>query len=684
MLLKKKGEAEGTAKVVDGLLAKVDLAKHVNTLAEMAYDMIATVEMTFFTEMQREVIEIGEEVLLDPKYSEESRREHEENINNLRQFCPENDPDDILQVEAEAEGRRPFIEAMCLRVRHCAEIGKLSFELRHARDKSDLIEMINAATEGVGREKKVFSAVQNKANALVRVFGLGYNLNKDVFGRYHDFAKIKLAEAAHTRAREIAENQEKEKEQKKNEMVADDTVVTNEELFFCEESEVNEKTTVLSWTHGPHENAIKLRRIGGRLYFLGVIGKMLEEDLKELRRDLESEEPYILLSHILTEDGENLCKEESDGRYLFGKGKEFICGFKMTRWVRNAAGRSMPHRLLPENQKKKEEESATASNGKDVDGRRTETKEAPANGTPRRRPVKPPSELMTSREFYYWGMVGCYAMKIAPGFRHNHEEGGVVVSTYIAKQESTVQLSRRQKDDGTIMISVTTVDDEELAQILGMEGVEVKWEYQDGKIIPLCGEFEDSKQWPKLPLVLKKALGAEFRRLKESEAEKEKQEVSAADESRAQEERLKPVTDVATLSDPEEQDLTKVLFEGKVGAVAVYHERFLWGKPKRRPGFVALAIERKEEGGKLFLSAITSSHQFSPELIGEEIPLELDQSATDHRKAVKLVQLDKIEGSLYQTYKMVEASLQVRFDQERETASVAPVAVSTNNGDSSE
>ncbi len=348
---------------IEGRMAGAELAKYVDELADGAFEFVFGVARPFIRKLDKDVLEIGEEVKFDVcEDSNDTRQqradEYESTIPILTDYVPENDR--ILREEAEVAGRRQFVEVLCLRVQVRAKIGLLADDIRGAEDKDYLEHLLEKSKDGTGR---VFVKSSAKVTPI-RAFGKGYDLAQGVFGeRHHEFASKKLAEVVNARARELATAFKSEMEKRKQEVsVEDDELVSPGEFLFGD----SDGTAVLPWKFQGHENAVKLRRSGDRLYIIDAVGSPFSA-LEAMRE--EHKEPFVLLRHILAKDGEHLCLGKMvDGRprYQFSD-VVARAAFQMTLWVRTAAGVNCQNRLLPDDDTR-QMFSAEVANGKKPNG----------------------------------------------------------------------------------------------------------------------------------------------------------------------------------------------------------------------------------------------------------------------------------------------------------------------------
>lgn len=473
----------------DGRMDSAELSEYVNGIARGAYEWIVNVACKFLRQLVLDMMEIGEEVQFDQCNDADQTRQqrsddYEGTIFALRIFSPENNG--VLREEAEIPGRQQFVEALCLRVRQITEIGLLVDTLRHAATKDDLEDLLKGSKDSLGEDaKKVFVAVSQQ-KASIWAFGKGYELNAGVFDRYNGFAREKLAEAVSDRSKELATAHNTIQETRKQEVFAPDkTKVPPEELLFGDPEQVNEKTALLSWKFQGHDNAIKVSRVGNRLYILNAMGKPLEA-LEAMRKEWDN--PFILIEYILSKDGEHLClgkTAEGKLRYEFSR---FInrSSFAMTSWVRTGFGLCVPlSRLLPDD----------------------ETRAiAPTNGNGKKQPKKAPGELLTDREFLYFGGLGDYDLVVDTGFHYEprDEEDKPTGKIFSITSKATARLERKGENGKTKLV-LKSVSTQELVDLLETGGAVVGHEF-----------FEGTKG-SSLPVPLRLAISQTFKRLKLSE-----------------------------------------------------------------------------------------------------------------------------------------------------------------------
>lgn len=481
---------------IEGRMASAELAKYVDDLADGAFEFVFGVARPFIRELDKDVAEIGEEVKCEPceDGDDETRQhraeEYESTIPIFADFVPENDK--ILREEADISGRRQFVEALCLRVQTRAKIGLLADDIRGAEGKDYLEHLLEESKDNAGKRVFVKSSAKN---APIRAFGRGYDLTDGVFGeRHHEFASKKLTEVVNSRARELATAFNAEREKRKHKVsVENDDLVSPEELLFKD----SDGTAVLPWKFQGHDNAVKLRRSGARLYVVDAVGSPLFA-LEEMRK--EHKEPFVILRHILEKDGEHLCFGEMiDGRPRY-KFTEIVSrsAFAMTLWVRTAAGANCPNRLLPGDQTRVMFKEAVA-NGKKPNGN--------GNNSGKKRPVKAAGELLTDKEFLYYHGLGDYELVYDKGFRYEpRDENDKPTGTMFEITTAATALVERKKDvDGKDKIALRSVSSDELGQLLLAGGAEPEHEFFEGE------------RGANLPVSLRLGISQAFARLKKSE-----------------------------------------------------------------------------------------------------------------------------------------------------------------------
>ena len=476
----------------EGLGGK-SIATYVNGLAQTAYEYVTGVALPFFQQLEDDRHEIGDEVLLWPKYSADRQQEYEANVSDLRQFCPDNDPDDVLQTEAEVEGQREFINALCLRVRQMAEIAVIQYGLRHAEDKDDLETMLTSVTDGVSSKNMVFKKLPRafKGRAPIWAFQQPYDLSDGVFGRYHDFAVEKFAEAVKERSQELATAHAEKVNQQKQEVSAVEDLVSVTDLLFGDLDKVNERSALVEWKFNGKDNMLRLRRVGDRLYVEGGIGKPLET---LAMMEEETKKPFVLLRYIIATDGAHLCPEEVHGKYRFNG---FIkcetsfekARFNMLRWIRTGATFCVDADRLLE---------GVSSNA------------APAQAA---RLVKQNGELLTDEEFFFRRGLGEYNLVLTTGFCYKIRgaDGQFTDEEIVLSHDGTVRIRRERNGDKDV-IALDSTTSQEVAIMLAKAGVEPYKE--DDNMTMHVRTYPDGPGWKSLPLPLQNGLKVAFGRLK--------------------------------------------------------------------------------------------------------------------------------------------------------------------------
>ena len=480
-LLKKPAEDKPAE---DRRMSGEELAKYVNTIADGVFEFVLRARR-FLRQLDKDIQEIGSEVRFDICEDGDDTRqqradEYETTIPALVEYAPERDR--VLRKEADNPGRRQFVEALCLRVSACARIGLLADDLRNAENKDSLERLLEESKDNGNR---VFENSSAK-NATVWAFGKGYGVAK-VFGeRYHNLANKTLAEVANARAKELATAHKTETEKRKQEVLAySDSLLTAEELIFGN----TDGMSVLSWKFQGYDNVIRVRRSGTRLYIVDAVGSPLSalETMEE-----ECKEPFIVLRHILAEDGDHLCPGkmiDDRPRYKF---HDTVArqAFQMTLWVRTAAGASCPNRLLPEDETRA---MFSVANDKKPNGNK-------------KRPVKIGGEFLTDQEFLFHRGLGEYRLVYEAGFHfeprdENNEPTG---ATFQITANATALVERKEAD-GKDKIALKLVSTDELAQLLLAGGAEAGHEFFEGQ------------KGAGLPAPLYLGIGQAFRRLKMNE-----------------------------------------------------------------------------------------------------------------------------------------------------------------------
>lgn len=440
-------------KVTEGRMSSAELARYVDDLAEGAFEFLLKAR-GFLRKLDKDVQEIGEEVNLDLcEDGDDTRQQRAEEYQSFLpaflDYMPENDR--ILREEAELTGRRQFVEALCQRITIYSQIGSLVDDLNSAENK-DILE--NLLEESKYKDKRVFVR-SSAAKAPIRAFGKGYEISSAFGDRHHDFAEKKLAEAVNANAKELASAYKTETEKRKQEVFADNNGMSPEELL----GDTEEGTAVLSWKFQGHENAVKIRRDGNRLYVIDAVGSPILA-LEKMRE--EYKEPFVLLRHILAEDGEHLCPGTmSDGRPRY-KFTEVVArqAFAMTLWVRTAFGANCPDRLLTEDETRAMFANSVA-NGKKPNGNGGKNRIAiQLVDTDGKEPVSP--------EVFYFRKVNGGAGTITvllPAGTILHKPNEVVLS-----QSVTLKI-RRLIVSGNSRVVVDECDSPKLLEILEAERI---------------------------------------------------------------------------------------------------------------------------------------------------------------------------------------------------------------------
>lgn len=477
----------------EGLGGK-NIATYVNGLAQTAYDYIIGVVLPFFQQLEEDRHEIGDEVLLWPKYSADRQQEYEANVSDLRQFCPENDPDDVLQMESAMDGQKDFVNALCLRVRQMAEIAIVQYGLRHAEDKEDLETMLTSVTDGVNSKNTVFKKLpRSKGRAPIWAFQQAYDLGDSVFGRYHDFAAEKFAQAVTERSQELAIVHNEKVNRQKQEVSTVNDLVSVTDLLFGDLDKVNEKVALVEWKFNGKDNVLRVRRVGDRLYVEGAIGKPLET-LDVMKG--ETNKPFVLLKYIIAVDGNHLCPEEVHGKYRFNG---FVrcettfekARFNMLRWIRTGCTFCVDAGRLPDE---------GSGNG------------APApQASPRL--VKPSGELLTDEEFFFKRGLGEYNLVLTTGFCYKIRgaDGEFTGEEIVLSHDGTVRIRREQSGDKDV-IALDSTTSKQVAGMLARAGVDFYKE--DEEMTMYVRTFPDGLGWKSLPLPLQNGLKLAFGRLK--------------------------------------------------------------------------------------------------------------------------------------------------------------------------
>lgn len=484
-----------------GIMDAISLAKHVEELADRAYQQVFLTILPFFKGMEEAVKIVGEEVLLDPQY--QVRDSYAKSLDNVKEFCPDNDPTNTLQLEYLVEARQPFVDSLCPRVSRKACIAEVVFAIRYAESLEEMEAVFQTA---MYNDKNIFFGSLNKnpllpfPNSKVK----GYDIVPGTFVKYQGFAAEKCKEAFQARMLELkGEEQKKEEKASEKEAYVPQQVnlpVSPEDLFFGPVDEMSEKTTTLEWKHGAIPCTIKLRRVGPRLYVQAANGG---ERIGQVYGEFSQlgDESYVFLPQLLAKENLNcLCptKEGERDRYLFN-GMVDLSRFPMSQIIRSAAGLVMPHRLLPKDKQKAEQFAAL---------------QKPI----RWRLSKPDGEVMTTKEFYEDVMLGSFDLVVPAGFSYVHRNGVNHSRPMKTRAEGKVRLFRLQdKQSGVTSISLEHASSREIAQILSTTGCQVKWDETDKAtgIVPVTGEYPEDRGWKKAPDALKQMLNGGFYRFKE-------------------------------------------------------------------------------------------------------------------------------------------------------------------------
>ena len=280
------------------------------------------------------------------------------------------------------------------------------------------------------------------------------------------------------------------KQQKQEVSAATENLTSPNNLLFCDHAEVDKKSTIVSWKFQGKENALRVRRDGGRLYIESALGKPAEA-LAAMREDCDGE-PFVQLKHILAKDGEHLClEEETDGRthYKFG---DFVPrnALAMTCWVRTGFGACLRDRLLPE------------------DAHAADIIKPATPVAPKQRPVKGPGETLTDPEFVFQGGgLGGYDLVYEVGFKYEprDEENKPTGVKFEITERATARVERKLVEDDKTKIALLSISTPELAKLLEAGGAVEGAEY-----------FEGAKG-SSLPTPLRLGISQTFGRLKKSE-----------------------------------------------------------------------------------------------------------------------------------------------------------------------
>lgn len=475
----------------DGRASREALATYVKDIADGAYDFVLNTARPFLRRLECEVQEIGPEVLVDrcdvsDQTNKELQEEYEGTILRLQLFVPEDDG--VLREEVSNPGREEFVKSLSLRIRQSTQIALLVDDIRHAGNKPKLESIVwQDARETIDDDaSKVFINANPQNPKARRLFGKHYDLADGVFGRYHEFAREKLAEAIADRSRELATAHAEQLRKQKQEISATSSdTVSPEELLFGDPDKVNDKTAVFSWRFQNKENAIRLKRRGENLYVVSALGQA-SKALEDAQKEFSEDEPFIRLSHVLSRDKRSLCLGHQNGMYDFSG---YVTALPLTRWVRTAAGYCLRNRLLPND--------AQQDNGPDAN-----------NGANKKRPVKGPGELLTDKEFVFHGGVGEYDLVFKPGFHYeprgeNNEPTG---QKFEIKKQATARIERKLVEGKKTTIALKVISSPELVDLLAAGGA-----------IEGCEFFEGAKG-AGLPIPIQLGISQVFKRLKTSNA----------------------------------------------------------------------------------------------------------------------------------------------------------------------
>ena len=144
---------------------------------------------------------------------------------------------------------------------------------------------------------------------------------------------------------------------------------------------------------------------------------------------------------------------------------------------------------------------------------------------------------------------------------------------------------------------------------------------------------------------------------------KTRREAQRRGERQEKNERTAPLTKLITSNfSPriEDQGLTRML-EGESGVMAIWMERFKWGREgDKKEAFFGIAIERKPDG-TFFLLEVATRHLFPyKKLVGSQLPLEVDAETP----SVRLLEISVRDKAVYAGLKMVEILLRLRLNAE--------------------
>jgi len=476
-----------------GRMTDEAVAAHANDIAMGAYEWTLNVGKDFLRSLDRKIEDIGPEVLLakvsfGDKKNQEVRDEYELFLGSLQLYTPDND--DTLSEQAAIPGQEDYVKSLCVRVVYTTHIALIVDQVNYVpcgpEGKDELEGIVLSAKEtSENNAKSVFTKTDPKnGEKPVWVFGKASWLAPKVFGRYREFAREKLYEAIQKKVHELAKDHAAVVQQQKQEVSAsDENSVTPDELLFGDLTDVNNKTTVVSWKFQRRDNAIKLERRGEKLYIKSALGKPAE-DLAAMKEKV-SGEPFVMLKHILSRDGEHLCLEQ-EGRYKFDG---YVAAMAMTCWIRTGFKYCLgDSRFLP-----KDDTQVEA------------TKPEPAPIAKKDRPVKPIGELLTDKEFLFYRGIGEYDLVFETGFHYEPrgEDNKPTGQKFDITERATARVERKLLEDGKTKLALKAISSAELTQLLAAGGAIEGHEY-----------FEGPKGF-----VLTLGISQAFGRLKKSEAE---------------------------------------------------------------------------------------------------------------------------------------------------------------------
>lgn len=254
---------------------------------------------------------------------------------------------------------------------------------------------------------------------------------------------------------------------------------------------------------------------------------------------------------------------------------------------------------------------------------------------------------------------GLTPIKISAG-----EEGHLFL--FLSRNQGVLIEARNQ--NGQMMARVT----EGVGYVL-LPAEWVRWE-PEREYVPLRGA-----KWPleEIPQALK--TWEEKIRQEEniSKTLRTQAEARAKEEQEKYRKILAPVTSIATFPIPfEGQGLTQLL-KGRVGVVATYNWNFQWSEAT---GLFAIALERRENEEFLRLAKVVTYYKFPfSKLCGKRLPRLVIEEKDGSPATVRLAQLPKIKGEIYQALKMVEKTIQMRLNAEYRNRSGEPAPEEKNN-----